>query len=330
MTAVSIGDLAQSLMLKRQTTALRGDLNRLTAELGSGQASDPARHLGGQTSHLAAIDHSLARLDGFGQIARLAAQRADAMQVVLGRIDDHAAKTSADLLRATSASDPLNLSMAGAAARDAFVGAVSALNTRLADRTLFAGIAPDAPALAPVDQILSLARTAISAATSGADAEAALDQWFSDPAGFTAQAYLGGPSQTPSPSALETLGPEPTARDPALRATLKAMILGSFAADTTLSGGMRADLALRAGQRLAATATDRAHLAGTVGAQQARLDAMITRDAAETATLQQARAGLLAVDPYDTATRLQDTEARIQMLYTITARLSRLTLADYL
>lgn len=330
MTAVSIGDLAQSLILKRQTTALRSDLTRATAELGSGKVSDPTRHLQGQISPLAAIDHSLARMEGLGQITRLATQRADAMQVVLGRIDDLTAKTSTDLLRASSGSDPMALTMAGTTARDAFADTVSALNTRLADRSLFSGITTEAPALAPAGDILTLARAAMSAATSGADAEAALDLWFSDPAGFSAQAYLGGPGQALSLSTTDTLSPEPTADDPALRATLKALILGSLAADTTLPRPMRADLALRAGQQLATTATDRAHLAGRVGAQQARLDSIATRDASETAALQQMRSDLLAVDPYDSATRLQETEARLQMLYTITARLSRLTLADYL
>lgn len=330
MTSLTLGDLSQSLAMKRHTTALRSDLNRLTAELGSGIANDPVRHLQGQTSALAAIDHTLARLTGYDQILTLATQRSDAIQVVLARIDDLATATGPDLLRAASVGDPVSLSMAGTTARDALVDAVAALNTRLADRTLFAGMNTDTNALVPADQILSLARAVVSPATSGADVEAALRQWFDDPAGFAAQAYLGGPSQSLALSPTESLTADPTAEDPALRATLQALILGSLVADPALPAPMRADLARRSGEQLAATATDRAHLAGRVGVQQARLDAISTRAATETAVLQQARVDLLAVDPYDTATRLQETEARLQMLYTITARLSRLSLADYM
>ena len=43
-----------------------------------------------------------------------------------------------------------------------------------------------------------------------------------------------------------------------------------------------------------------------------------------------ARGGMVGVDGYDTATALQETQARLETLYTLTARLSRLKLADYL
>ena len=54
------------------------------------------------------------------------------------------------------------------------------------------------------------------------------------------------------------------------------------------------------------------------------------RNGAETSALEIARTDILAIDPYRTATELQSTETRLETLYTLTARLSRLSLSEYL
>ena len=64
MSMISLGDLAQSFMLRRQNTDLKSDLQRLTTEMTTGQATDIGRHIGGDYAPLAGIDASLARLQG--------------------------------------------------------------------------------------------------------------------------------------------------------------------------------------------------------------------------------------------------------------------------
>jgi len=63
---------------------------------------------------------------------------------------------------------------------------------------------------------------------------------------------------------------------------------------------------------------------------QARIDTATTRNTSEATALGIARAGLVQLDPYETATRLQHAETQLQLIYTLTARMSRLSLADYL
>ena len=63
---------------------------------------------------------------------------------------------------------------------------------------------------------------------------------------------------------------------------------------------------------------------------EARIDAAGTRANAEITAYRMARNDMVAIDMPDIAARLQETESRIQMLYALTARLSRLSLADYL
>ena len=43
-----------------------------------------------------------------------------------------------------------------------------------------------------------------------------------------------------------------------------------------------------------------------------------------------ARLGIVSMDPYDAATALTEAESQLDTLYTVTARLSRLSLANYL
>ena len=62
MSMISLGDLAKTYMLRRQNTDLKTDLQRLTAELTTGQANDIGRQVGGDYAQLAGIDAALARL----------------------------------------------------------------------------------------------------------------------------------------------------------------------------------------------------------------------------------------------------------------------------
>ena len=80
MTMTSIGDLAQSLMLRARGAELKTALADLGAELSSGRTSDIVGRLGGDLSHLADIDRTLRQLDGFGAATRETALMADAAQ----------------------------------------------------------------------------------------------------------------------------------------------------------------------------------------------------------------------------------------------------------
>ncbi|HMO72969.1 MAG TPA: flagellin, partial [Paracoccaceae bacterium] len=217
-------------------------------------------------------------------------------------------------------------------ATSAFEAAVAALNTRLGDRSLFAGVATDGPALAPARDILDAIALAAAAETTAAGVEAAVGAWFADPAGFAAQ-FLGGAPRAPLLlSSEDTATLAVTALDPALRDTLASLALGALIDRGTppLPDAERGALAQRAGERLLAGQTARAELQAAVGTQEGRIAAAARRNTAETAALEIARAGLLSVDPADTATRLQATQTQLETLYAVTVRLSRLSLADFL
>lgn len=333
MGLISIGDLSQGLMLKRQNAAAKAELQRLTTMLTTGRVTDVATHSGGNLVPLAGLDASLSRLQGYRQVTGEAARHGATVQIVLGAVDQAALASGPALLAAGQGGTEAMVRGAAMQAGLALGQVVGALNTRIADRSVLAGIATDRLAVVDAETLLSQAAAVVVGASSVVDIETALQDWLDDPSGFAAQAYTGGAGLSPVPVADdETVRLDVTANDPALRATLKGLLMGALLERGVLGGQpeARAGLARRAGENLAETAPDRAHLAARVGVAEAQIAAADVRNAAETSVLEMARNEMVGVDGYETATSLQEAQTRLETLYTLTARLSRLNLADYL
>lgn len=333
MTAISIGDLAQTLLQRRSITATRQIIDRSTADLATGQASDPGRHLGGYTLPLSDVQSSLARNEAQQGVLATAKIRTDVMQAALDRIDRVTADVTDTLLASSQAGMVPGLSVKGRQAIGALDSVVSALNQRSMDQSLFAGTATDGPALIPADAILAAAETATASAVSPTDIAAALDAWLSDPAGFATAAGRGNADPTEVPAGQgQSIRLDVSALDPGFRSTFKGLILGALMTTPRFSGDTagQADLARLAGQSLLSAAQSRTEVAARLGVAQARIAEASTRLSAESSALGMARNDLLSVDMYEVSSRLTEAETRLKTLYALTARLSSLNLADYL
>ncbi len=333
MSLMSVGDLAQSLSMRRHNASLKSDLQTLAQEMTTGRVSDVAKQTRGDYAPLSAIDASLARLQAYGAATSEAGLMANAMQVTLGTLSSLTTDLYPKLISTATSGQSASIDTLGRTAHNAFETAVSALNTSVGGRSLFAGTSSDRPALADADTIFSALDVAISGAVSAGDIEVALDTWFASPTGFATVGYLGDTPLSGIPIAdgdQARLGV--TAADPALIDTLKGLAMAALLDRGALAGSAagRSDLAQRAGQVLANGTTGRVTLAAGVGLVQAQIDAAQTRNSAESMALQIARAGIVAADPYETATKLEATQTQLETLYSITARLSRLSLTDFL
>jgi len=69
---------------------------------------------------------------------------------------------------------------------------------------------------------------------------------------------------------------------------------------------------------------------GALGAAEARIETIQTRNASERTALELARNQLLAADPFETATRLEEVQFQLQALYTVTARMGDLSLVNFI
>lgn len=336
MTPVSIGDLAGHFQLRRHHADLQSRLGILSQELTTGMKSDLAGAVAGDFKVLASLDHRLRLLDGYQRVTQEAAVLAGSMQTVLGTVQSLSDELAPSLLNAGTGGGAQMVSAAAADARQRLDSAVAALNTQIADRFLLSGTATDRTPISGTADILAGLSAATAGQVTAGGVIAAVRGWFGAPAGgggFRDLIY-GGSAQ---PIAFET-GPgdsvtlDVTVLDPAVLDTLEGLALAALVDGGALAGDDRARalLARTAGEALLAAGSDMAVLRARVGAAEAHIDESAGRNAAEATALRIARTGIVAADPYEAASALQAVQTQIETLYSVTARLSRLTLADYL
>lgn len=211
---------------------------------------------------------------------------------------------------------------------------VSTLNTSSAGRSIFSGAATERPALSNADEILNDLRAAIAGNTTLHDVETAVEQWFDDTNGFRAAAYTGSDSSI-QPFQLaedEQVAIDLKADDQVFRDLLKGVALAAVAADGVfgLSVESQRELLEHAGTRLLTAKEALTAMQGDIGASEARIDTIGARNAARDTSLQLAKGALLRADPYETATQLEAVQFQLQSLYTITARMSDLSLVNFI
>jgi flagellar hook-associated protein 3 FlgL len=333
MALTAIGDLARSMVLARSTAELKRSVDTQTRMLVTGERDDPLRASRGDAGPLAALTAALARTEGWRSAADETAHRLEAMQSTLGAVERAVSDAAATLVSAGGSGQGAQVAIAGRAARDTFAGVVGLLNTSAGGRTLFSGTATDRPALADAATLLGAAAAAAAGAATPAGAAAAVRAWFYDPAGFGATGYLGGPAGTAVPVGDgETVAIGLTAADPALRGMLAGLAVAALLADGLFAGdtAARAEAARLGGVALLANAPDRALNAATLALGEERTARAQTRHAAEATALSTLRAGLVGADPYAAATGLEAAQTQLETLFAVTARLSRLNLADFL
>lgn len=336
MTSVSIGDLARNFQLRRQNAELQTRLSTLTKEMTTGRKSDIADAVAGDFKPLAGLDHSLALLEGYRTATSEAGLFADGLQSVLGTVQSLAEDIAPSLLDAGTAGRAQLIDTTTVDARQKFRSAVSALNTQIADRFLLSGTAIDRAPIADAQQVSDALSAATAGQTTASGFIASVNDWFDAPAGgggFRDVAYNGAGAQSPIDiGANDSVALDVTALDPAILATLKGLALATLVADGALTDDVpgRALITRTAGETIAGASSDLSTLRARVGTIEAHIADSASRNAAEQGALTTARAALAEADPYETATALQAVQTQVETLYSVTARLSRLTLADFL
>lgn len=337
MHYLSVGDMAQAFQMRRHNAALQTHLVRLTEEMTTGIRADLSEAVSGDFRALAGLDRSLATLAAYKTATDEAALLTQTVQFALETVQDLATDLGPGLLSAATSGSPTLVATTAGDARQKFASVVSALNTQVADRYLLSGTATDRTPLADADAILSALDAATAGQVTAAGVASAVAAWFDAPpggGGFLDVAY-GGATVPLAPFGIgagESATMDLTAADPALRDVLEGFALGALVAQGTLQGddAGRSFLLKRSGEALLASGNDLAAVRARVGSVEARIAGAGARNAAEASALQIARNGLVAADPYDTASALQAVQTQIETLYTLTARLSRLSLTDYL
>jgi flagellar hook-associated protein 3 FlgL len=332
MTRISVGDASLTNILARQGADLRSQVNRASQEVASGKHSDIGTALRGDFSPLLAIDASLSRLSAYTSNTTDAAFQTAAQQSAVAGLSQLATGISTTLLGARNFSTPAQIDTLAADAKGRLASAIGLLNTQTSGRAVFSGVATDTIPLGSVEDMLTALQTAAAGATTAGQVSAAVTTWFADPLGF-GTFYQGGAALSPAPIAPgEAADLSTTAMDPALRDTLAGFAMAALIDRGVLAGDApeRARLTQVAGQQLISTEDARTTLAARIGTVEAQIEAARTRNSAEETSLGILRSDIGSVDPYEAATRLQTLQSQLESLYLVTARVSRLSLAEYL
>ncbi|MEM1074351.1 MAG: flagellin [Pseudomonadota bacterium] len=334
MSSVALGDLSQTFLTQRRSVGLREELTRLTDELSSGRVSDIKEVLAGNHNYLTGLERKLEVLQGYSVANDEAAYLTAAMQASLGNVQDYSSQLGLDLILAGGGPVGVVAGSPSENARTQLEGIINMVNSDIAGRALFAGAATDALPLESADTLLNALRTAVTGQTTPSDIIAAAETWFADPAGFDAVVYSGSATGL-APFALsetERVSIDVRANDDAIKAVLMNTALAALADDPALGLDVpqQSELFGTTGLGLQSNQDALTDLRSRIGFTEGRIEMIATRNQAEQTSTEFARNNLLAADPFETATELENVQFYLQSLYSVTVRSSQLSLVNFL
>lgn len=308
----------------------RARLATLGQEAVTGRRADPARALGGDLSGLAAIERDVALMEGHKVGVERAGVRLSAMTAAMDAVRGAAEGAASGLLVLGSPGGAVPGGALEALGRGGLDQIVVALNTRVGEDHVFAGTRSGVPPLPQTDDILAALDGAVGGIADPAARRDAVRDWFAPGGGLDAMPGTpppGDPVRLPlAPGEVQPL--DVRASDPALRRAMADLAFAALGSDAAPDEAAR--VARLAGEGLTGASGGLVTLSAGIGETQARAEGALARMAAETHALEMARVGLVSVDPYAAATALREAEAGLETLYAVTARLSRLSLSEYL
>lgn len=335
MSYVSIGDMAQTYMIRRQNSELKNTATRLTNELSTGQTTNVAKRFSGDFSIVSSIETSLTSLQSYKSAANEAGQFSTIMQTTLEVVQSQTTAAVSALLLTSNSASQTQIDNTASNVRQKFDAVVSSLNTQAGGRSIFAGAATDGPAIASANVIIAELQIAIAAETTAAGVEAAVNTWFDAPGGgFETVGYLG--STTPlvpfKIGAHQEADVSIMATDTEIRDTLKGLALAALVSEGALAGDFleQASLLENAGAALLSIGDRQTGMRANLGTVENQIETVSTQTASEISALEIVKTELLSVDPYSAASELEAVQTQLETLYAITARMSRLSLVDFL
>lgn len=313
---------------------MRARLDRLTEELATGRAFDTGRALQSDFSTFSRVTHDLRTFEAREEALSRARTWMDVAQTSLGAIDAAGNRLGEALTSGLAGTDPRTVSSLGIIAEGALEDIVTSLSRTDGGRSVFAN--GDASGTPPFDlEILRSETRAIAQAAPDLEALLlAFDGYFAPGGGVEASALSTFPAElTRFPiGGGEALSVPVSVRDQSIRDAVKqaALIAALPNAGFAVSQKDRSDLASELPRRSVAVSAGLAISRGQLGSVEARASSLSEEMNAERGQLEIRRSDAVATDPYETASRLQDEISRLETIYAVTARTSRLNLTDYL
>jgi flagellar hook-associated protein 3 FlgL len=210
---------------------------------------------------------------------------------------------------------------------------LSTLNASQGGRAIFGGSDPTLPVTPALQSLKQTVAAELAAAPPGSAPDAVIAAFFAEGGGFDTLLYEGG-----NPTPAITLGSGhsiaglPTAQADGIRETLTALTMVHMSQDPTVAPGQSEAATLRTAgaERLITGQTLLVNLTADIGAEQGRMQTLSDLLGAELSATDLVLNDTFGADPYEAAARLNEAQARLEALFTITGRISALALARFL
>lgn len=320
--------------MSRTIASLRDQAEDTRYEAVTGRRADVTTARNGMVSELMQVEKSIADLDNYAESIALSEARADTIQQslnVLTEVGQGLADTVDMLL--TNGTDA-NLQTVSERARGEFSTVVAALNSEFAGRALFAGDDAGGTAISDASSIFAASVPFLQGAVSSAAAYSALQAEFETPGGtFDTTFYQGGAGNAPlteiAPGERVDYGVKAD-EGPMRRILFNTVVLAAaYDPANTIPDNQRRDLIARASSGLRSAVGEVIHVQSRLGTAEGRIASIKARNIATQATLSLRFNDLAGGDAYDAALRLTQIETQLETAYSTTARLSRLSLANF-
>lgn len=328
-------DIASNMRLSMRGIELRSALDEASMELASGQKSDLADATQGSVDTIFAIDKKLKNIEVFRTTIDLAEARSSMAQSSLEQVSGILGTLGVDILAAIERDDLVSAKVFSQQSNVLLTSTINALNVQVGGQALFSGAAFDQQAIASSGTIKADLQALVSAAPDVTTAMNDINFYFNDPAGgFATSSYGGSTTDAPHLSIADgvDLNPFLRADNESLRNAVRIVAVAALVSDGAFAGDPDSQKAM-----LKSIAEDSigvrdniTYLRQDVGDAQGLIAEIAAQNSAERSTLEITRNNLTGADPFEAATRVTELQTQLESLYLLTARLSGLSLANYL
>lgn len=323
---IGFPDIPRQRALNEPIGELRSKLTQASTELVTGRKSDLALSLGSRTGEYNLIAKALADINAGTERLNLTKSRLSATSTVLSQIRESLTQFSVQAQSFfVEGNDLQNVPLKEA--RNEVSKLLQTLNTSFGGRTLFSGDEVTAKPFISDEQFFAILDPIFGNVDDLATLDGRLTEFFAEGGQFDTEVYLGGNGNAagvrlPNGGSIE-FGFR--GDDISVKKALEGLVRIVYAPEDSDASFINNSL-----KRLFRSEALLIDAEAELGRQQNIVESSIEVSLEQKILLQQSEDALAGVDPYEAATRVQTLETQLQTAYTVTARLSRLTLTNYI
>ncbi|MFM2045921.1 MAG: putative flagellar hook-associated protein 3 FlgL [Pseudomonadota bacterium] len=352
MSLPSVSTLSLARQTRNSIRLMQGEVADRNQELSTGRRIDVAGSIGSRTATLVDLRNARAQVEEFRTSLQAQGSRLTIMQNALAEVRGAATKVRDLALSVSGSGEGPQAGAIDEAARDALQVLQSMLNTSQSGRFLFAGIRFDQRPVQPQDEVgpsglsprqaVAQAVAAAGPITAAADVDALIDgpggltDLFTDanpadPASFSNTFFLGSTQQVVGRAGDGLpITYRATGGDPAMRDLMQGLHLLAGVPHGSVPGEAYTRVAERGWQQITAALDQLVEIQGVLGLEEEAVDRAARQYDVQATLISTQVVRLEEADPYETSLRLNTLQTQLEASLSITARISRLSLVDFL